>query len=76
MLYCQNSPRCRSPPSTGISTQSGSEAADGDAPIDQEEATSSHDNEEGSGEGSVDRKESVVSKPETISEVWMYIQCM
>ena len=58
------------PPSTGISTQSGSEAADGDAPGNQAEP-SSHDNEEGSGDDSASRKESIISKPETMSEVRM-----
>ncbi len=65
----------RSPPSTGISTQSGSEAAtDGDAPSDQVqeegEATGIHDNEEGGSEGGGEgRKESVTSKPDQPSEV-------
>ena len=59
----------RSPPSTGISTQSGgSEPTDGEAPVDQEE-TVSHDSEERSGEGGDERKESVTSKPEVPSEV-------
>ena len=61
---------CRSPPSTGISTQSGSEAAtDGAAPGDQveeEEAVGIHGNKEGGIEG---RKESVTSKPNQSSEV-------
>lgn len=65
---------CRSPPSTGISTQSGSEpATDGEAPGDQveeEEAAGIHDNKEGGSEGGGEgRKESVTSKPDQSSEV-------
>ena len=67
--------QCRSPPSTGISTQTGSEpATDGDAPVDlEEEAAGSQDNQEegGGSEGGEGRKESVTSKPEQSSEVSM-----
>ena len=56
------------PPSTGVSTQSGSEPVDGEAPGDQEESLS-HGNDEESGEGGEERKESVSSKPEMSSEV-------
>ena len=56
------------PPSTGVSTQSGSEPVNGEAPGDQEESTS-HGNDEGSGEGGEERKESVSSKPEVSQEV-------
>ena len=60
------------PPSTGVSTQSGSEPADGEAPGDQEEA-GSRESEAGSGEGGNERKESVTSKPEVASEVCAYV---
>ena len=63
----------RSPPSTGTSTQSGSEPADGEAPVDQEE-TVSHASEERSGEGANERKESVTSKPEVPVEVRAFVQ--
>ena len=51
-----------------MSTQSGSEPVSGEAPGDQEESTS-HGNDEGSGDGGEERKESVSSKPEGSSEV-------
>lgn len=59
---------CRVPPSTGVSTQSGSEPTNGEAPGDQEESTS-HGNDEGSGEGGEERKASITSKPEVSTEV-------
>lgn len=68
--------RCRSPPSTGISTQSGSEpATDGEAPGNQEEVEegagiADNEEEQGSSEGGGEgRKESVTSKPEQSSQV-------
>lgn len=75
--------RCRSPPSTGISTQSGSEpATDGGAPGDQEELEKDADSgdpeeeqggSEGGGEG---RKENVTSKPQQSSEVYSSALCL
>ena len=64
---------CRSPPSTGISTQSGSEAAtNGEAPgdlVEEEEAAGILDNKEGGSEGGGEgRKESTASKPDQTSE--------